>query len=174
MARILYGRELVIPRNPKVLAPSDEKVAALSAYLQRLPTIPWAEIRQGQDIYDSLCVYCHGIYARGDGIMAQQLPMPPRDLTSPAFKNQVSDAEMLRVVADGRGAMPGMGEIVSAKDMQAVVIFVRLLSPAFEQYNRLCAPATDLTGIQRPGILKTLRTMRRCRRFPRWSLLNFA
>jgi hypothetical protein len=67
-----------------------------------------------------------------------------------------------------------MGEIVSAKDVQAVVIFVRLLSPAFEQYNRLCAPATDLTGIQRPGILKTLRTMRRCRRFPRWSLLNFA
>ena len=139
MARILYGRELAIPLDPQVLAPSDEEVAALLVYLRRLPTIPWAEIRQGQEIYDSLCVYCHGIYGRGDGIMAQQLPMPPRDLSSPALQNQVSDAEMLRVIADGRGAMPGMGEIVSAKDVQAVVMFVRLLSPAFEQYNRLCA-----------------------------------
>ena len=60
MARILYGRELAIPLDPQALAPSDEEVAALSAYLRRLPTIPWAEIRQGQEIYDSLCVYCHG------------------------------------------------------------------------------------------------------------------
>jgi mono/diheme cytochrome c family protein len=139
MGRILYGRELMIPLDPQVLAPSDEEVAALLAYLRRLPTIPWAEIRQGQDIYDSLCVNCHGIYGRGDGIMAQQLPMPPRDLSSPAFQNQVSEEEVLRIIADGRGAMPGMGEITSAKDVQAVVTFVRLLSPAFEQYNRLCA-----------------------------------
>jgi mono/diheme cytochrome c family protein len=46
---------------------------------------------------------------------------------------------MLRVIADGKGAMPGMGEIMSTKDVQAVVTFVRLLSPAFEQYNCLCA-----------------------------------
>ncbi|HEX9871945.1 MAG TPA: c-type cytochrome [Candidatus Tectomicrobia bacterium] len=139
MARILYGRELAIPFNPQVLAPSDEEVAALLAYLRRLPTIPWAEIRQGQNIYDSLCVYCHGIYGHGDGIIAQQLPIPPRDLRSPAFQHQVSDADMLRVITDGKGAMPGMGEIMSAKDVQTVVAFVRLLSPAFEQYNRLCA-----------------------------------
>lgn len=139
MARILYGRELVIPLDPQVLAPGEEEVTALLAYLRRLPTIPWAEIRQGQDIYDSLCVYCHGIYGRGDGIMAPQLPVPPRDLSSPAFQTQVSDAEMLRVIADGKGAMPGTGEIMSVKDVQTVVAFVRLLSPGFERYHRLCA-----------------------------------
>jgi mono/diheme cytochrome c family protein len=139
MARILYGRELAIPLDPRVVAPSDEEVTALLAYLRRLPTIPWADIGQGQDIYDSLCVYCHGIYGRGDGIMAQQLPIPPRDLSSPAFQHQVSDADMLRVIAEGRGAMPGMGEIMSAKEVESVVAFVRVLSPAFEQYNRLCA-----------------------------------
>jgi mono/diheme cytochrome c family protein len=139
MGRILYGRELALPLDPQVLVPSDEEVAALLAYLRRLPTIPWAEIRQGQEIYDSLCVYCHGIFGRGDGVMAQQLPIPPRDLGSPAWQNQISDAEMRRIITDGKGAMPGMGEIMNAKDVQTVVSFVRLLSPAFEQYNRLCA-----------------------------------
>jgi mono/diheme cytochrome c family protein len=146
MARILYGRELVIPLNPQVLASSDEEVTALLAYLRRLPTLPWADIRQGQDFYDSLCVYCHGIYGRGDGIMAQQLPVPPRDLSSPIFQKQVGDAAMLRVITDGKGAMPGMGEIMSAKDVQTVLMYVRLLSPAFEQYNRLCAVCHGLDG----------------------------
>ena len=139
MARILYGRELMIPLDPQALAPSTEEVTVLLAYLRRLPTIPWADIRQGQEIYDALCVYCHGIFGRGDGIMARQLPAPPRDLSSPPFQDHVSDAEILRVIADGKGAMPGMQEIMETKDMQAVVTFVRLLSPAFEQYNRLCA-----------------------------------
>jgi mono/diheme cytochrome c family protein len=139
MGRILYGRELASPLDPQALVSSEAEVTALMEYLRRLPAIPWVDIRQGQDIYDSLCVYCHGIYGRGDGIMAQQLPVPPRDLSSPTWQNQVSDAEMLRVMADGRGAMPGMGEIMSAKDVQTVLAYVRLLSPAFEQYNRLCA-----------------------------------
>jgi mono/diheme cytochrome c family protein len=139
MARILYGTELVMPREPQELALTEAEVTALVAYLRRLPTIPWTEVRQGQDIYDSLCVYCHGIYGRGDGIMAQQLPVPPRDLGSPSFQNQVNDAELLRLIADGKGAMPGMGDILSSADLQAVVTFVRLFSPGFEQYNRYCA-----------------------------------
>jgi mono/diheme cytochrome c family protein len=65
---------------------------------------------------------------------------------SPTFQNQGSDTEVLRVIADGKGAMPGMGEIISAKDVQAVVTFVRLLSPAFEQYNRLCAACHGADG----------------------------
>jgi hypothetical protein len=36
-----------------------EEVTALLGYLRRLPTIPWAEVRQGQAIYDSRCVSCH-------------------------------------------------------------------------------------------------------------------
>src|SRR5919106_5334615 len=65
--------------------------------------------------------------------------VPSRDLSIAAFQSQVSDAELLRVIADGRGGMPGMGDIMSSKDLQAVVAFVRLLSPGFEQYSRFCA-----------------------------------
>jgi mono/diheme cytochrome c family protein len=139
MARILYGRELVIPLDPQALALTEDEVTAIVVYLRRLPTIPWTAVHQGQDIYDSLCVYCHGVYGRGDGIMAQQLPVPPRDLASPTFQSRVNDPALLRLIADGKGAMPGMGDIMSSEDLQAVVAFVRLLSPGFEQYNRACA-----------------------------------
>jgi mono/diheme cytochrome c family protein len=139
MARLLYGRDLAVPIAPQALVPSDEEVTALLAYLQRLPAIPWVEIRQGQDLYDALCVHCHGLFGRGDGLMAPQLPTPPRDLSAPALQQQLSDADMVRVIADGKGVMPGMRELISVSDIQGVVAFVRLLSPAFEQYSRLCA-----------------------------------
>jgi mono/diheme cytochrome c family protein len=146
MARILYGRELVIPLDPQALALTEVEVTALVAYLRRLPAIPWTEVRKGQDIYDSLCVHCHGVYGRGDGIMAQQLPVPPRDLGSASFQSQVNDAELLRLIADGKGAMPGTGDIMSSADLQAVVAFVRLLSPGFERYNRSCAVCHGVDG----------------------------
>jgi mono/diheme cytochrome c family protein len=136
----------MIPLDGQALALSEAEVTALVAYLRRLPTIPWAEVRQGQDMYDSLCVYCHGVYGRGDGIMAQQLPVPPGDLSSLSFQSQVKDAELLGVIADGRGAMPGMGEIMSSQDVQAVVAFVRMLSPSFEQYQRFCASCHGADG----------------------------
>jgi mono/diheme cytochrome c family protein len=78
--------------------------------------------------------------------MAEQLPAPPKDLSSPAFQGQVSDEELLRVLADGKGAMPGMGDILSRSDLQAVTTFVRLLSPGFERYNRFCAVCHGTDG----------------------------
>jgi mono/diheme cytochrome c family protein len=42
--------------------------------------------------------------------------------------------------------MPGLGEIMSAKDVPPVVTFVRLLSPAFEQYSRSCATCHGADG----------------------------
>jgi mono/diheme cytochrome c family protein len=71
--------------------------------------------------------------------MAQQLPVPPRDLGSASFQSQVKDAALLSLIADGKGAMPGTGDIMSSTDLQAVVAFVRLLSPGFERYKRSCA-----------------------------------
>jgi mono/diheme cytochrome c family protein len=146
MARILYGRELAIPIDSQALALTEEEATVLVAYLRRLSIISWPEVRHGQNIYDAFCVNCHGVYGRGDGILAQQLPNPSRDLSSPAFQSQVSEAELLGVIADGRGAMPGMGEIMSPQDLQAVVAFVRLLSPGFERYNRFCAACHGIDG----------------------------
>jgi mono/diheme cytochrome c family protein len=72
-------------------------------------------------------------------MMAKQLPAPPRDLTSVAFQSQVTDADLLRLIADGKGAMPGVGDLMDAEQLQQVVAYVRILSPGHELYTRFCA-----------------------------------
>ena len=139
MARILYGRELSVLLDTATSVSSEADVTAIEAYLRRLPSIPWARVNTGQEFYDSLCVYCHGLYGRGDGILAATLPAPPRDLSSPAYQRQVNDAELLRIISDGKGAMLGVGDIMNTEQVPEVVAYVRLFSPGYELYTRFCA-----------------------------------
>ena len=146
----VYSRRpppLAGPLAAERLAHTDAEVAAIVSHLRRLPTIHWRQVRVGQEVYDGLCVYCHGIYGRGDGMMAESLPSRPRDLSSPVYQQQVSDAELLRTIAEGKGAMPGAAEVVSAEELEAVVVFVRLLSPGFELYERFCAACHGSDGL---------------------------
>lgn len=139
VARILLGKELTVPLAPVVTPESEVEVTALLGHLQRLPTIAWNQVNAGQEIYDSLCVSCHGIYGRGDGILAQALPAPPRDLNTPPYQSQVSDEELLRIISNGQGAMPGAGDVLGTDEVRAVIAFVRVLSPGYELYDRFCA-----------------------------------
>jgi mono/diheme cytochrome c family protein len=139
MARILYGRGLTLPLDTESAAMSEADVTAITAYVRRLPSIAWEQVNLGQEVYDSLCVYCHGLYGGGDGIMAQTLPTPPRDLGAPAFQSAVHDAELRRIISDGKGVMPGVGDLVNTEQLEAVVAYVRLMSPGYELYTRFCA-----------------------------------
>lgn len=50
-------------------------------------------LSEGQRLYHIRgCAACHGQYGRGDGDRASLLPIPPRDLSAPAFYRQGSDA----------------------------------------------------------------------------------
>jgi mono/diheme cytochrome c family protein len=163
VVRILHGKALPVPLDPGALSYTEADVNALSVYLRRLPTLPWERIDQGERAYDSLCLSCHGIYGRGDGPLDSTLPSPPRDLSAPAYQQQVTDQELFRIISEGKGAMPGTMDVLSVADREAVVAFVRLLSPGYELYDRHCAlchgsegqPAeADLLELLDPGSSK--------------------
>lgn len=139
VARILLGKELRLPLTQTAFPQTEAEVTTLVNHLRSLPTIPWQLVREGQDLYDELCISCHGIYGRGDGVLATSLPFPPRDLSTPPYQSQVRDETLMRIIAEGKGAMPGVSAVLSEKDIRSVVAFVRLLSPGFEQYDRFCA-----------------------------------
>jgi mono/diheme cytochrome c family protein len=146
MGKVLYGKELSVPLETGTSLSSNVDLTVTIAHLRRLPSMAWDQVNRGQEIYDSLCVYCHGLYGRGDGMMAQQLPAPPRDLSSPLFQSQVSDADLLRLMADGKGAMPGVGDLLDADQLRAVLTYVRMLSPGYELYTRFCAVCHGADG----------------------------
>jgi mono/diheme cytochrome c family protein len=145
-AKVLYGRNLPVPIDAATAISLNADVTAITAYLRRLPSIPWEQVNRGQALYDSLCVDCHGLYGRGDGIMAQQLPAPARDLSSPGYQGQVSATDLRRIIADGKGAMPGVGDLMDVEQQQEVVAYVRVLSPGHELYTRFCAVCHGIDG----------------------------
>jgi mono/diheme cytochrome c family protein len=147
VARILLGRDLSVPFTSEALPDTKTEVSALLVHIRRLPTIPWKEVEAGQPVYDDLCVSCHGIYGRGDGLMSPSLSPRPRDLSDPAYQKQVSDEELFHIISEGRGAMPGTAEVLSIQERHAVIAFLRLLSPGYELYDRFCQVCHGGMGI---------------------------
>lgn len=147
VARILLGKDLAVPLAATAVKDTDADVSAVLAHVRRLPTMPWKDTAAGREVYDSLCVSCHGIYGRGDGLLAPALAPRPRDLSDPVYQKAVSDADLLRVISEGRGAMPGAAAVLSAEERRAVIVFLRLLSPGYELYDRFCEVCHGATGL---------------------------
>lgn len=146
VARILLGKDLKVPFAPAAVPDTEAEVTALLGHLRRLPTITWDKVHAGEDVYDSLCVSCHGVYGRGDGPMASALPAPPRDLSSPPYQSQANDEDLFRIISEGKGAMPGAKDVLKAEDLRAVVAFLRVLSPGYEFYDRFCTSCHGSEG----------------------------
>ncbi|HEV8717759.1 MAG TPA: c-type cytochrome [Candidatus Binatia bacterium] len=147
IARILSGKALLVPVDPTALPYTETEVTALLTYLQRLPTLSWTAVNRGKEVYDSLCTSCHGLYGRGDGLGARALAVPPRDLTARVYQEQIGDEELLRIIADGKGAMPGAADVLTAHEVRAVITFLRVLSPGYELYTRFCAYCHGFEGL---------------------------
>jgi mono/diheme cytochrome c family protein len=90
----------------------------LSAYAQAKPDA--AAAAKGKIIYERYCATCHGTGARGDGVLAADLRVPPTDLTKLAAQNRgkfpfdaVAQSVDGRKTTRGHGTpdMPVWGEI---------------------------------------------------------------
>lgn len=136
--RILHGRAMRATSPSTKMNLDGAEVDRLAAHLRRLPTLPWDEVERGENVYDSLCLSCHGVYGRGDGPVAKTLPAPPRGLLAPPFQQQMTDEALAEIIANGKGAMPGSGDVLSTEERKAVLTFVRLLTPGYESYDRYC------------------------------------
>lgn len=145
VSRILYGTPFKIVQTGTPLY-SEEEVTALVTYLQELPHIRWEEMRRGKEIYDSLCAACHGLYGRGDGLGARTASVPLPDLSDRTFQQQVGEDTLVNSITNGKGAMPGAGDVLTPHEIRAVIAFLRVLSPGYELYNRFCAHCHGVAG----------------------------
>lgn len=151
--RILSGQALPIPIEPAPLRYTKEEIDSLMVHLHRLPTLGDSEVTTGKQVYDSLCAACHGLYGRGDGLGARHLSAPPADLRTAAGKTPMKDTDLIRIITDGEGTMPGAGNVLTAHEIRAVGAFLRVLSPGYEVYDRFCARCHGADG--NPGTPST-------------------
>lgn len=147
IARVMFGKVLTGPlnqiENPKAAA----EINAILSHMRRLPNIAWDQVSSGEEIYDELCIGCHGVYGRGDGEWASKLPVAPGDLGETLFQDQINDDQLVNIIAEGKGTMPGAADVLNLNELKDVVAFVRLFSPGYEAYDRFCASCHGSDGV---------------------------
>src|SRR5947208_7911445 len=84
--------------------------------------LPMAAFADGAATYKTKCAPCHGADGSGQTPVGKNLKV--RDLRSPEVQ-KLSDAEITKVLTDGKGKMPASK--LPAADIKAVISFIRTL-----------------------------------------------
>lgn len=90
--------------------------------------VPISQGESGADLYGKHCAACHGKQGKGNGPAAVALTPRPSDLTDAERMAQLSDEELLEIIAKGKRAMPGFSAILKPEELAAVAAYVRNLS----------------------------------------------
>ena len=86
-------------------------------------TVSFAQ-SETQGIYGSKCQPCHGPTGAADTVMGKKFGAA--SFSSPDVV-KASDAELLVVLKNGKGKMPGWGYKLSEKQLEDLVVYVRNL-----------------------------------------------
>ncbi len=101
-----------------------------------------SNLELGEKIFLEKCAVCHGPNGRGNGPAAPSMIPRPRDFTKGIFKykstkpgSPPTDVDLFNTISNGLNAsgMPYWKDLLSEMEIQAVVRFIKSLSPVFTQ-----------------------------------------
>ena len=111
---------------------SESEIEALIAYLRFLSRSKhdlMGDPEWGMQLYQKYCQVCHGVEGDGDGIMTKLMGIMPMDHTNPNETNRLDNEQLLKSILQGKGRfMPAWQGILSQKDVEALVSYIRLLA----------------------------------------------
>ncbi len=81
---------------------------------------------KGKTLYANLCIRCHGVEGKGNGVMT--FTPPVADLTAPAAQRKL-DATLLKTIHDGRKntAMGAWKFVLTDEEIRDVTAYIRVL-----------------------------------------------
>jgi mono/diheme cytochrome c family protein len=85
-------------------------------------------LNRGKEVYENICLNCHGPNADGKGhlFVSGKYLFPPANLISPKIVNR-TDGQMYHAVTVGYGIMEPHGVIVRPDDRWKVILYIRSL-----------------------------------------------
>lgn len=111
-------------------------IIGLAVVVWVLPSVAWGagDAAKGKEKYQELCAACHGATGKGDGPTAAALPVKPRDHTSAAYMDKLTDQQIFNTIKQGGEAvgkspiMPRWGGILNDQQIEDLVAYVRALA----------------------------------------------
>ena len=100
-------------------------VAVLLGSFVWAATVAAADVELGKTIYDKKCASCHGADGKGNAKIEKMLKVKIPPLAEAAGK---TDAELLKLVSEGKKPMPSFQKSLSKGELEAVVHFVKELA----------------------------------------------
>lgn len=96
----------------------------MSAYLGSLNKAP--SLTTPQDIFQNLCMRCHGQNGDGKGMISTYLDPYPRDFTNVGFMNSKTDERLINSVKNGVGgtSMPSWGKVLNEEQIKGVLAYI--------------------------------------------------
>jgi mono/diheme cytochrome c family protein len=96
-----------VKANAILIVGAALSVFAFSARAQESPAA-----QRGHNLYEQFCMDCHGLRAKGDGVLADDLKVAPADLTTIALRRKgvFPDVE-IREIIDGRRRVRAHGPL---------------------------------------------------------------
>ena len=85
------------------------------------------DITDGDEVYETNCVPCHGKSGQGDGPAAVAFDPPPTDFTNPEGVKTKSLEDLVSVISTGTGGMPAFAASLSTEDIEAVAEYIKTL-----------------------------------------------
>jgi mono/diheme cytochrome c family protein len=84
-----------------------------------------ADLANAKKIYVDKCLKCHGEKGKGDGPKAWDLSKKPADYTDKEKMSKFTDADLKKVVKEGKKPMPAFGKKLSDEDIDGVITYIR-------------------------------------------------
>ncbi|MGD1210821.1 MAG: cytochrome c [Candidatus Acidiferrales bacterium] len=85
-----------------------------------------ADASAGKDVFSKHCVACHGADGKGNDAVAKMMKVPIPPLGSKEVQ-ALSDADLSKVITEGKGKMPAVKTLSSA-EVANVVAFIRSIA----------------------------------------------
>ena len=89
--------------------------------------MPLVAVADNAAVYKAKCAVCHGADGAGQTPMGKKMNL--RDLRSPEVQKQ-SNLELLKILTDGKGKMPGYKTKLSEAELKGLVEFMREMAPS--------------------------------------------
>ncbi len=84
-----------------------------------------ADLGLGKKVYDQKCASCHGADGKGNAKMSTALKVEIKPLSASAAK---PDAEIRKVLEEGKKPMPGYAKTLNPAEMDAVLAYTKDLA----------------------------------------------